>query len=130
MLQHQIVGDEHYETTEHVKQTLQHYKELQDIIAILGLDELSEDRLTVARVRMSDNGRSLMNLVDKFKGKLVVFEDCRNYDQDENRWIEWDFLQLSENSSKREVEDDESYGMNGDKKPKLETLVLSLALPD
>nr|XP_025632919.1 uncharacterized protein LOC112727398 [Arachis hypogaea] len=52
MLQPRIVGEEHYETAQRVKQTLQHYKELQDIIAILGLDELSEeDRLTVARAR-------------------------------------------------------------------------------
>ncbi|KAL6492211.1 hypothetical protein OROGR_033661 [Orobanche gracilis] len=52
MLQPQIVGKEHYETAQRVKQTLQRYKELQDIIAILGLDELSEeDRLTVARAR-------------------------------------------------------------------------------
>ncbi|KAL6492370.1 hypothetical protein OROGR_033509, partial [Orobanche gracilis] len=42
MLQPQIVGKEHYETAQRVKQTLQRYKELQDIIAILGLDELSE----------------------------------------------------------------------------------------
>ncbi|XLS54555.1 hypothetical protein HN51_004310, partial [Arachis hypogaea] len=52
MLQPQIVGEEHYETAQRVKQTLQHYKELQDIIASLGLEELSEeDRLTVARAR-------------------------------------------------------------------------------
>lgn len=52
MLQPWIVGDEHYECAQNVKQTLQRYKELQDIIAILGLDELSEeDRLTVARAR-------------------------------------------------------------------------------
>ncbi|XP_050203588.1 ATP synthase subunit beta, chloroplastic-like [Mercurialis annua] len=52
MLQPQIVGEEHYETAQRVKQTLQRYKELQDIIAILWLDELSEeDRLTVARAR-------------------------------------------------------------------------------
>ncbi|KAI7734691.1 hypothetical protein M8C21_032110, partial [Ambrosia artemisiifolia] len=50
MLQPRIVGDEHYETTQQVKQTLQSYKELQAIITILGLDELSEDdRLTIAR---------------------------------------------------------------------------------
>ncbi|CAL0328486.1 unnamed protein product [Lupinus luteus] len=50
MLQPRIVGEEHYETAQRVKQTLQRYKELQDIIAILGLDELSEkDRLIVAR---------------------------------------------------------------------------------
>jgi len=52
MLQLDIVGKEHYSTAQAVKQTLQRYKELQDIIAILGLDELSEeDRLTVARAR-------------------------------------------------------------------------------
>ncbi|KAL6578855.1 hypothetical protein OROMI_009071 [Orobanche minor] len=43
MLQPRIVGKEHYETAQRVKQTLQRYKELQDIIAILGLDELSEE---------------------------------------------------------------------------------------
>ena len=52
MLQPWIVGDEHYQTAQNVKETLQRYKELQDIIAILGLDELSEeDRLVVARAR-------------------------------------------------------------------------------
>jgi F-type H+/Na+-transporting ATPase subunit beta len=52
MLQPNIVTAEHYETAETVKETLQRYKELQDIIAILGIDELSEeDRLTVARAR-------------------------------------------------------------------------------
>ena len=52
MLQPAIVGDEHYGTAQRIKETLQRYKELQDIIAILGLDELSEeDRLTVARAR-------------------------------------------------------------------------------
>ena len=52
MLQPEIVGDVHYDTAQRIKETLQRYKELQDIIAILGLDELSEeDRLTVARAR-------------------------------------------------------------------------------
>ena len=52
MLQPWIVGEEHYGCAQRVKGTLQRYKELQDIIAILGLDELSEeDRLTVARAR-------------------------------------------------------------------------------
>ena len=52
MLQPTIVSAEHYEVAELVKETLQRYKELQDIIAILGIDELSEeDRLTVARAR-------------------------------------------------------------------------------
>ena len=52
MLQPGIVTQKHYEIAESVKETLQRYKELQDIIAILGIDELSEeDRLTVARAR-------------------------------------------------------------------------------
>lgn len=47
-----IVGQEHYDTAQRVKQILQRYKELQDIIAILGMDELSdEDKLTVSRAR-------------------------------------------------------------------------------
>jgi F-type H+-transporting ATPase subunit beta len=52
ILQPWIVGDQHYQCAQNVKQTLQRYKELQDIIAILGLDELSEeDRQVVARAR-------------------------------------------------------------------------------
>jgi F-type H+-transporting ATPase subunit beta len=52
MLQPWIVGEKHYGVAQQIKRTLQRYKELQDIIAILGLDELSEeDRLIVARAR-------------------------------------------------------------------------------
>ena len=52
MLEPLIVGDEHYNIAQEVKETLQRYKELQDIIAILGIDELSDaDKLTVARAR-------------------------------------------------------------------------------
>ena len=52
MLQLSIVGTAHYELAQSIKETLQRYKELQDIIAILGLDELSpEDRLVVDRAR-------------------------------------------------------------------------------
>lgn len=47
-----VVGQEHYEVAMNVKKILQRYKDLQDIIAILGIDELSdEDKLTVARAR-------------------------------------------------------------------------------
>ena len=46
------MGDEHYDTARRAQQILQRYKELQDIIAILGMDELSpEDKLTVGRAR-------------------------------------------------------------------------------
>jgi F-type H+-transporting ATPase subunit beta len=52
MLDPRIIGDEHYAVATGVQQTLQTYKSLQDIIAILGMDELSEeDKLTVARAR-------------------------------------------------------------------------------
>ena len=52
MLDPRIIGDEHYEVARQVQEVLQTYKSLQDIIAILGMDELSEeDRLTVARAR-------------------------------------------------------------------------------
>ncbi|KAI3952199.1 hypothetical protein MKW98_005894 [Papaver atlanticum] len=56
MLQPRIVGEEHYEIAQRVKQTSQRYKELQDIIAILGLDKLfEEDRLIVARERKTES---------------------------------------------------------------------------
>jgi F-type H+-transporting ATPase subunit beta len=52
VLSPQVVGQEHYDVARRVQQTLQKYKSLQDIIAILGMDELSEeDKLTVARAR-------------------------------------------------------------------------------
>ncbi|KAK8305876.1 hypothetical protein V6Z12_D03G091800 [Gossypium hirsutum] len=90
MLQPRIVGEEHYETAQRVKQTLQRYKELQDIIAILGLDELSEeDRLTVARARkierflsqpffvaevFTGSPRKYVGLAETIRGfKLILF---------------------------------------------------------
>ena len=52
MLDPQVIGDEHYQVARGVQQTLQKYKDLQDIIAILGMDELSpDDKLTVFRAR-------------------------------------------------------------------------------
>ena len=52
VLEPRVVGQEHYETARAVQETLQRYKSLQDIIAILGMDELSEeDKLIVARAR-------------------------------------------------------------------------------
>jgi F-type H+-transporting ATPase subunit beta len=52
ILKPDVVGEEHYRVAQEVKETLQRYKELQDIIAILGIEELSdEDRLTVSRAR-------------------------------------------------------------------------------
>jgi F-type H+-transporting ATPase subunit beta len=52
ILDPRVIGDDHYNTAKQVKQILQRYKDLQDIIAILGIDELSEDdKLTVSRAR-------------------------------------------------------------------------------
>jgi len=80
MLQPGIVSNEHYEIAETVKETLQRYKELQDIIAILGIDELSEeDRLTVARARKVERFLSQPFFVAEIftgsPGKYVSLED-------------------------------------------------------
>lgn len=80
MLQPAIVGDEHYNTARSVQATLQRYKELQDIIAILGLDELSEDdRLTVARARKIERFLSQPFFVAEVftgsPGKYVALEE-------------------------------------------------------
>jgi F-type H+-transporting ATPase subunit beta len=69
-LQPGIVGEEHYNTARDVKQILQRYKDLQDIIAILGIDELSEDdKLLVARARKIERflGQP-MYVAEKFHG--------------------------------------------------------------
>nr|QWZ47369.1 ATP synthase CF1 beta subunit [Drosera peltata] len=72
ILQPKIIGDEHYETAQRVKETLQRYKEVQDIIAILGLDELAEeDRLTVVRARKMERFLSQPFVVaEVFTGSL------------------------------------------------------------
>jgi F-type H+-transporting ATPase subunit beta len=80
MLQPGIVSEEHYEIAENVKETLQRYKELQDIIAILGIDELSEeDRMTVARARKVERFLSQPFFVAEIftgsPGKYVSLED-------------------------------------------------------
>jgi len=66
-----IVGEEHYRVARGVQQVLQRYKELQDIIAILGMDELSdEDRATVARARKIQRFLSQpMNVAEQFTGR-------------------------------------------------------------
>jgi F-type H+-transporting ATPase subunit beta len=69
-LQPGIISDEHYETATGVQQVLQRYKDLQDIIAILGLDELSdEDKVTVNRARRIQRFLSQPNFVaEQFTG--------------------------------------------------------------
>jgi F-type H+-transporting ATPase subunit beta len=80
MLQPGIVGEEHYQVARAVQQTLQRYKALQDIIAILGMDELSEeDKLTVARARKIERFLSQpFHVAEVFTGapgKLVSLAD-------------------------------------------------------
>jgi F-type H+-transporting ATPase subunit beta len=74
------IGDEHYATARQVQQMLQKYKELQDIIAILGVEELSdEDKVTVARARKVQRFLSqpfhVAEVFTGFPGKYVKIED-------------------------------------------------------
>jgi F-type H+/Na+-transporting ATPase subunit beta len=80
ILDPRIIGDEHYRVARAVKQILQRYKDLQDIIAILGIDELSEeDKLTVSRARKIQKFLSQPFFVAQqftgFDGKYVVIAD-------------------------------------------------------
>ncbi len=80
MLSPLVVGEEHYNVARQVQQTLQRYKGLQDIIAILGMDELSEeDKLTVARARKIERFLSQpFHVAEVFTGspgKLVALAD-------------------------------------------------------
>jgi F-type H+-transporting ATPase subunit beta len=70
-----VVGDEHYATATRVQEILQRYKDLQDIIAILGMDELSdEDKLVVQRARKIERFLSQpMNVAQAFTGQPGVF---------------------------------------------------------
>ncbi len=75
ILKPDIVGQEHYDVAGRVKETLQRYKELQDIIAILGVDELSEeDRVTVQRARKIQRFLSQpFNVAEQFTGQPGKF---------------------------------------------------------
>ncbi|RCL01640.1 MAG: F-type H+-transporting ATPase subunit beta [Candidatus Tokpelaia sp. JSC085] len=80
MLDPMVVGEEHYEVANQVQTILQRYKSLQDIIAILGMDELSEeDKLTVARARKIERFLSqpfhVAEVFTGMKGELVALED-------------------------------------------------------
>jgi len=70
-----VVGEAHYAVARRVQQTLQRYRELQDIIAILGIDELSEDdKITVQRARRIERFLSHpMYVAEQFTGQKGVF---------------------------------------------------------
>jgi F-type H+-transporting ATPase subunit beta len=75
ILDPQVVGEEHYQVARGVQQVLQKYKDLQDIIAILGMDELSEDdKLTVARARKLQRFLSQpFHVAEQFTGSAGVY---------------------------------------------------------
>ena len=75
ILDPQLVGDKHYVTARGVQQILQRYKELQDIIAILGMDELSdEDKIIVARARKIERFLSQpFHVAEQFTGQPGIF---------------------------------------------------------
>ncbi len=80
ILDPRVVGEKHYNTAQAVKRVLQSYKDLQDIIAILGIDELSEDqKLTVSRARKIQKFLSQpFHVAEQFtgiKGRYVKIED-------------------------------------------------------
>jgi F-type H+/Na+-transporting ATPase subunit beta len=80
ILRAEIVGDEHYDCAQRVKSTLQRYKELQDIIAILGMDELSdEDKLVVHRARRVQRFLSQpFHVAEAFTGLKGVLVDIKD----------------------------------------------------
>src|SRR5688500_14186778 len=98
ILDPRVLGEEHYGTARAVKQILQRYKDLQDIIAILGIDELSEDdKLTVARARKIQRFFSQpFAVAEQFtgiKGKYVKLEDTISSFE---RVVDGEFDQLPE----------------------------------
>jgi len=80
ILNAEVLGNEHYDTATKVKETLQRYKELQDIIAILGMDELSdEDKLVVHRARRVQRFLSQpFHVAEQFTGLKGVFVDIKD----------------------------------------------------
>lgn len=80
ILSAQVLGEEHYGTAQRVKEILQRYKELQDIIAILGMDELSEeDKLVVARARRVQRFLSQpFHVAEQFTGLKGVLVDIKD----------------------------------------------------
>ena len=84
ILDPRVLGEEHYRVARQVQQILQRYKELQDIIAILGMDELSEDdKLTVARARKIQRFLSQpFHVAEAFTGTPGVYVRLENTIQD------------------------------------------------
>ncbi|HLU66393.1 MAG TPA: F0F1 ATP synthase subunit beta, partial [Kofleriaceae bacterium] len=80
ILSPQVIGERHYNVARQVQQVLQRYKDLQDIIAILGMDELSEDdKLTVARARKIEKFLSQpFHVAETFTGTPGVYVELKD----------------------------------------------------
>lgn len=94
MLDPRIVGQEHYDVATNVQKVLQDYKGLQDIIAILGMDELSEeDKLTVERARKIQRFMSqpfqVAEVFTGIEGKLVSLKDTVQAFQQVGRFLHY-----------------------------------------
>ncbi|MCC3158876.1 F0F1 ATP synthase subunit beta [Hymenobacter sp. 15J16-1T3B] len=93
-----IIGEEHYNTAQRVKEILQRYKELQDIIAILGMDELSEeDKLVVSRARRVQRFLSQpFHVAEQFTGLKGVLVDIKDTIKGFNAIIDGQYDHLPE----------------------------------
>ena len=100
ILDPQVVGEEHYETARRVQETLQQYKALQDIIAILGMDELSEDdKLVVARARKIQRFLSQpFHVAEVFTGSPGVFVQLEDTIKGFKGIVDGDYDHLPENA--------------------------------
>jgi len=98
MLQPWILGNEHYDCAQAVKRTLQRYKELQDIIAILGMEELSEeDKLAVGRARRVQRFLSQpFHVAEQFTGIPGVLVDIKETIKGFNMIMDGDLDHLPE----------------------------------
>ncbi|RSK35966.1 F0F1 ATP synthase subunit beta [Hymenobacter metallilatus] len=94
----EVLGEEHYGTAQRVKEILQRYKELQDIIAILGMDELSEeDKLTVTRARRVQRFLSQpFHVAEQFTGLKGVLVDIKDTIKGFNEIIDGKYDHLPE----------------------------------
>jgi F-type H+-transporting ATPase subunit beta len=100
ILSREILGDEHYDTAQRVKEILQRYKELQDIIAILGMDELSdEDKQVVTRARRVQRFLSQpFHVAEQFTGLKGVLVDIKETIKGFNMIIDGELDHLPESA--------------------------------
>ncbi len=98
VLDRRIVGDEHFEVSREVQRTLQRYKDLQDIIAILGMDELSEeDKVSVSRARRLQRFMSQPFFVaEQFTGRSGVYVELKETVRGFREILEGKYDQLPE----------------------------------